>query len=717
MAVVTVALSLACIVAASLAFAIDHFYRRQPWIPRTRIMATSISDKVFALCHEKDTVSSLLAEDPSLKPADAARQLYGRHGFSIYEGKLPAERRRATDEELERARRCGRFGDTKPSELFLRVWHDALCTLENDPLAGVVSPPLMGSTGVIPLTVISSLPDICRHMANLIARADKEVFLATNYWKESDASRLITDAMKELSKRAGARGKRAVVKVIYDRGSVKQVADNHLQVNEKDRTLPGVALPSQEEIPNIDMEVVNYHRPVLGTFHAKFMIVDRRIGILCSNNIQDNDNLEMMTHCEGPIVDSLYDMALLTWHEALNPPLPLLGALTTKRDSVLTTDTSSLVEIVDSTGGLLTAKIQHVNDSGERLPEDAPGDPHYDADIAGEILRLQSALTPAHGERVVDLVAQHLNASTHQTLTATAPDCAPEDAMTPYIAHAPHAAFPIALVNRRPFGALSHASINTPQNEAWLSAIRHAQRSIFIQSPDINAEPLLPALVAAVRRGVDVTLFATLGYNDLGELLPAQGGTNEMVAHGLYAALDGEERDRLKVCWYVGKDQLRPLHNAFKRRSCHIPTSPSPLSTSLSFPANAMYAVKLLIADGHIAIQGSGNQDTQSWFHSQETNILIDSEAVCHEWLDALRRNQNTHLFGEVCRGGGGGAGVGAGFSGGKGGGGGQERVAGVWYDDEGKEAEGALGVNPGRFSWVKGVVGAVQRVRGTGGF
>ena len=40
---------------------------------------------------------------------------------------------------------------------------------------------------------------------------------------DSDASRLITDALKELSRRAGERGQRAVVKIMYDRGNAKQV--------------------------------------------------------------------------------------------------------------------------------------------------------------------------------------------------------------------------------------------------------------------------------------------------------------------------------------------------------------------------------------------------------------------------------------------------------------------------------------------------------------
>jgi hypothetical protein len=41
----------------------------------------------------------------------------------------------------------------------------------------------------------------------------------------------------------------------------------------------------------------------------------------------------------------------------------------------------------------------------------------------------------------------------------------------------------------------------------------------------------------------------------------------------------------------------------------------------------------------------------------------------------------------------------------------------GLWRDKDGKEAPGAIGKDPGRFSWAKGVVGAIQRVRGAGGF
>ncbi|PSK55255.1 hypothetical protein B9Z65_2644 [Elsinoe australis] len=636
-------------------------------------MHTSVTekmDKVHNLCHSEFTVSSLLTKDPSLNPSEAAQRMCGSHGTSVVDAPPPKERKRATAEALEEARTCGNFGDTQPSELFLRIWHDALRCLEHDPLAGLVSPPLMGSSGTLPFTIIAPLPDICRHMSNLIARAQHEVILATNYWKESAASALITDALKELSKRAGERGSRVVVKVIYDRGSVKQVFNNHLDVAESEWTASGVALPPNSEIPNIDIEVKNFHRPVLGTFHAKFMVVDRQVAIVQSNNIQDNDNLEMMTHLEGPIVDSVYDMALLTWHDEMKPPLPLIGQIR-RKDSKLF-ETQSFLDLCKNFPEVLCQHAVDINDKSGRLPEHRAGEPHYDPDLSGEMLRMQSRLTPIGSERLMNLVTDHLNMATKQTLKGTAPDCAVADNMTPFTPHAAHATFPIALVNRKPYGALSHAGVYTPQNEAWLSAIRNATSTIFIQSPDVNAEPLIPALLDAARRGIQITIYACLGYNDLGELLPYQGGTNEMVSHKMYTSLEAEYRRNLKVYWYVAKDQVKPLHNKFKQRSCHI---------------------KLMIVDSHIGIQGSGNQDTQSWYHSQEVNVLLDSRLVCTDWLAALHRNQNTHLYGAV------------------------SQEDGIWRDDQGKEAEGAMGVNVGHFSWAKGVMGAVNRVRGAGGF
>lgn len=653
----------------------------------------------------------------------------------------------------------------------------------------MVSPSLMGSSGVIPLTIIAVVPEIMKHMANMIVRAEKEVYLATNYWISSVASQYITDAMKELSRRAGLRGERVVFKMIYDRGSPKQLFEPHYKVSEKEYTGKAVAIPASNEIPNLDLEVMNYHQPMLGTFHCKYMIVDRKQAILQSNNIQDNDNCEMMIHLEGPIVDSLYDMALISWNKTFEPPLPssnspaAQGGLSTfnvesfrglfgrkqdirqehpkingyevNRFGVATSNTQTATSdtgvVDDQSGPSITVNVLHplnsmiaphdtsigvpqngqpkqlnvapttqtgqelavidldlnhpqraIASQGARPAEvraerttdsallgeveaqhhlimsaDVPSsvssginskasnqgpdsrtaeylrsgvqaipqsqiekpftnarlmtftadNPCYDVDIAGEVARVQSSVTPHEGLTRMQTVTQLLNHTRNPSFKGNAPECLKYEEMTPYIPHPVHEPFPIAMVCREPYGKPSHDSVYTPQNEVWLSAMRNAKKNVFIQSPTLNAEPLVPAIIEACERGVDVYCYICLGYNDTGELLPRQGGTNEMIANQLYTTLSDKAKKNLHWFWYIGKDQTRPIVAKKKKRSCHI---------------------KVMIVDEQIGIQGNGNQDTQSWYHSQEINVMFDSALVCRAWIDGLRRNQNTHLYGQV---------------------------------------------------------------------
>lgn len=212
-----------------------------------------------------------------------------------------------------------------------------------------------------------------------------------------------------------------------------------------------------------------------------------------------------------------------------------------------------------------------------------------------------------------------------------------------------------------------------------------------------------------------MTYYVCLGYNDAGELLPGQNGTNEMFANSLCRALDNDAgpggikqaKQLLQVYYYVAKDQIAPIHNKFKQRSCHI---------------------KLMIVDDSVMIQGSGNQDTQSWWQSQEVNIMVDSPHICKTLREAVERNQNTSVFPPSAST--------------------STKVAssvpsaiissgtvptpldlpareaygragddGCWRDAQGKLAEGSLGTDPGAFAWAKGVVGAYKRAKGQGGF
>lgn len=168
-----------------------------------------------------------------------------------------------------------------------KVYADVLETLHEDPFSNLAGPSLIGSSGVIPLSIVSVIPDIMRHYADLIARAEREVFLATNYWENSHSSKLVADSLRALSKRFEGKpeNEQPVVKVVYDRGTPSQAINNHAKV--PGDKWEGVGLPRPDELSGLRMEVVNYHRPLLGTFHAKYMVVDRRVACLNSNNIQD----------------------------------------------------------------------------------------------------------------------------------------------------------------------------------------------------------------------------------------------------------------------------------------------------------------------------------------------------------------------------------------------------------------------------------------------
>lgn len=55
-----------------------------------------------------------------------------------------------------------------------------------------------------------------------------------------------------------------------------------------------------------------------------------------------------------------------------------------------------------------------------------------------------------------------------------------------------------------------------------------------------------------------------------------------------------------------------------------------------------------MLVDDQVAILGNSNHDSQSWHHSQESNILVDSKALCAEWMQRLQANQNTGRFGLI---------------------------------------------------------------------
>ncbi|CAF0949175.1 unnamed protein product [Adineta steineri] len=626
----------------------------------------------------RQTVTSVLSCGPPVvkSPQDAAdilfnkplRHLRPRINHEILEHEI-------TENELDIAANFGRF-PYRPSELFLKLFHNVLCTLRRDPLAGRVSPSLIGSSGVIPLTIISTIPDIMQHYYHCIIHAKKEVLLATNFWEKSESVNIIGKALRDLSKRAGDENRQIIVKLMIDHPTKENITHFHNKLPPSKWSDYDIPLPN--EIPNISLEVNNYHRVIMGTFHAKFMIVDRRIALLNSNNIQDRPNLEMMSHFEGDIVNSFYDTYLISWWIPFEPNIvclkdeahvihrfkfginnskilsikqPLRHAIARARLRLqchLETEESDVylhapLASEEDENFILTSDERKANGNGFSTVAIQALVNHRRAhspsvlvkatnNLAGAVIGYD--LTP----RSQSPLTHHLNKSSKSAHETRSDENLSNDELeklasdfSPFIFHEEHKPIPIALVNRLPRGTPGHTDTANPQDAAWMGAFRYAKKSIFIQSPTLNASPAIEGIISACRRGVIVTLWLDLGFNDLVEGFGTfQGGTNESVVKKLYKKLkdgnDGSE-NYLEVFWYTGKDQARPLNFSQKKRNCHI---------------------KFMSIDDQVAIMGNGNMDTQSWFHSQEINAMVDSPVIVKEWMDALYKNQSTHKYGRV---------------------------------------------------------------------
>lgn len=157
-----------------------------------------------------------------------------------------------------------------------------------------------------------------------------------------------------------------------------------------------------------------------------------------------------MTHIEGQIVDSFYDMSLISWHNQLKPPLPshnspaAMGGLPSfksrthsqmfNRDGTLNNHTLSNrstsathghqgqavladgkqggFESHDTTSGSDARTLEEVTQEGDNsqsLQEHTSKDPHYDPDIAAEVTRAQSVLSPMGSETRMNAITRHLS--------------------------------------------------------------------------------------------------------------------------------------------------------------------------------------------------------------------------------------------------------------------------------------------------------------------
>lgn len=325
------------------------------------------------------------------------------------------------------------------------------------------------------------------------------------------------------------------------------------------------------------------------------MIVDRKVALVNSNNIQDRANMEMMVHLEGPIVDGFYDMALISWFRPMHPRLPLLNQPFKKPEGGYKFGMDNEHASIHLLDGKKGAELYHKLRNQEP-PSDAPL--HGKIFISGRYQTITEHLSWSllAFVRIRALVYLTLDADnqpdTYMTVEYEPPE-SPDDEYLPHIFHAPHEECPMVLLNRAPYGKLGNpdSAILNAQDAAWLAGLKYAKKNVFIQSPTFNAVPVVEGVLNAVRRGVECTLYIDVGYNDGGEVLPGQGGINEEVSKRMFARLNEEEKERLRFYWYTGgshrhrtitrmqsnhidlstgKDQIKPINASAQKRNCHV---------------------------------------------------------------------------------------------------------------------------------------------------
>ncbi|KAF2719649.1 hypothetical protein K431DRAFT_304942 [Polychaeton citri CBS 116435] len=175
----------------------------------------------------------------------------------------------------------------------------------------------------------------------------------------------------------------------------------------------------------------------------------------------------------------------------------------------------------------------------------------------------------------------------------------------------------------------------TPLNTFLLTTLlTSAHSTLYIQTPNLTSAPFLSALLAAMARGVDVSITTSEKLMVLEQLVTLFTTTKRCVARLVKAhrrLLQTPSPDveagrvrtgRLKIAYY------QPSRGAGRRDGGgrHGMEDEEPVQSHL----------KLLLIDSHTAVFGSGNMDRASWYTSQELGVAIFSPDFVGTVTDSL---------------------------------------------------------------------------------
>lgn len=160
---------------------------------------------------------------------------------------------------------------------------------------------------------------------------------------------------------------------------------------------------------------------------------------------------------------------------------------------------------------------------------------------------------------------------------------------------------------------------NTPLNVFLLASFKAAKNSIYIQTPNLTAPPVLMALLDALKRGINVKIVTSDRLMILEQLVTAGTTTSrcmkrlikryrrakDYAVSAQYSDIATEE-GRAQSFGHLEIEYYRP-DPATKGRAAE------PVQSHL----------KLTMVDSELVVLGSGNLDRASWYTSQELGLAI----------------------------------------------------------------------------------------------
>jgi len=177
----------------------------------------------------------------------------------------------------------------------------------------------------------------------------------------------------------------------------------------------------------------------------------------------------------------------------------------------------------------------------------------------------------------------------------------------------------------------------TPLNTFLLTAIGHAQKSIYMQTPNLTSPPVLSALLAALKRGVNIEILTSDKLMILEQLVTAGSTTSRCVKTlvkrhrrliSAYKREDSKDFAVLEGQPTVAPGKLKVSFYRPKAASDRVGTAAEPVQSHL----------KLTIVDGKWTVLGSGNLDRASWFTSQELGVAFHSPEFANDVVGEVRR-------------------------------------------------------------------------------